>query len=98
MMCNISGMTSVVFVWTFELIIYSRETADEIDDWMTTCAILTSLLEGVEDVKAVMRNQEFVEQYSEIERIQKRIVTIMSENDCLPPLKDEDDYEMDDFP
>ena len=73
-------------------------TADEIDDWMTKCAILTSLLEGVEDVKAVMRKQEFVDQYNEIDHIQNRILTIMSENDCLPPLKDEDDYEMDDFP
>ena len=65
---------------------------------MTKCAILTSLQEGVEDVKAVMRNQEFVDQYNEIDRIQKRILTIMCENDCLPPLKDEDDYEMDDVP
>ena len=65
---------------------------------MTKCAILTSLLEGVEDVKAVMRNQEFVDQYNDIELIQNRIMTIMNENDCLPPLKDEDDYEMGDFP
>ena len=97
MMGNISAMTVLVFVWTIPPSIYSSETADEIVDWMTKCAILTSLLEGVEDVKAVMRNQEFVDQCNEIERIQERILAIMNENDCLPPLKDEEEYEMGDF-
>jgi hypothetical protein len=90
MLGDIAGIVTLVFVWTVPPSIYSQETAADIDAFMTQAAILTSLLEAVDDVKAAVTDQEVLDQFAEIDSAHLRILAIMAEDDCLPSVKDSD--------
>ena len=84
----------LVFAATLEPSIYNPETADAINDWMTKCCILVSLLSTVDDVHAVLADPDLVKQHLDTQHNDKQILHLLDQNDCLPPLKGE--YWLDD--